>query len=335
LVEVLGVAGLSLDDVFKRVRERVYRESQGRQLPWVASNVLGEFYFRPGMPVAAAPAVAAVPAVVESPVVRKETAVAESPRAAFPAVTGNLIAQSPRDGLAYVGIVAGSYRQGCTANDTACYGEEKPARAVKLTRPFWMGQTEVTVRAYRHYAQQGRMNMPPAPHFNTAWAEADQAMVNVTWDEARMFCEWTGGRLPTEAEWEYAARGGVEGWKYPWGNTITHDNANYGKEKCCGGAVAARDQWLYAAPVGKFERNRLQLYDMAGNVAEWVKDWFAEAYAGGDTDPAGPASGDKRVVRGGSWLQNPWGLRLSARMRLTPGTVSHDVGFRCVVDGPR
>ena len=142
-------------------------------------------------------------------------------------------------------------------------------------------------------------------------------MVKVTWGEAQAFCEWGGGRLPTEAEWALAARGGAGGLKYPWGNDRTHDEANYWKTGGC-------DQWKHTAPVGSFPGNGYGLYDMAGNVYEWVADWFDPEYYSTSTtiDPSGPG------------FINPCVLRTSARLRDDSGSRRIDVGFRCVRDDP-
>jgi iron(II)-dependent oxidoreductase len=198
---------------------------------------------------------------------------------------------------------------------------------VTLTREYWIGRTEVTIAAFKRFAGATGRLMPAPPSFDAAWREDAHPMVNVTWDDARSFCEWAGGRLPTEAEWEYAARGGREGAIYPWGDTISHEQANYE-------GMQGSDRWANTSPVATFSANGFGLHDVAGNVWEWTADWYGESYYGGSpaNDPRGPASGKARVVRGGSCLTGARTLRASARPWLGPSDRYNALGFRCVRD---
>src|SRR5690606_28237629 len=123
---------------------------------------------------------------------------------------------------------------------------------VRISKPFWMGRTEVPVRAYERFVAATDATMPPEPQgirdYNDGWGKKSHPMVKITWDEARSYCEWAGGRLPTEAEWEYAARGGQDGLKYPWGNERSHEEANYWRS-------GGRDIWKNTAPVASFAAN--------------------------------------------------------------------------------
>jgi formylglycine-generating enzyme required for sulfatase activity len=200
---------------------------------------------------------------------------------------------------------------GCSPGDNDCGGNEKPAHTVTISKGFWMGQTEVTVGAYKRFVSGGG---GPLPSGNSS---DEQPVVNVTWNDAVAFCRWSGGRLPTEAEWEYAARAGTAGARYGDLDAIAWYEGNSGKR-------------VHA--VGQKAPNAYRLYDMLGNVWEWVADWFGDEYYGASEprDPRGPPSGESRVVRGGSWLDLAWDARVSSRGWYRPGDWKFNLGFRCV-----
>lgn len=224
-------------------------------------------------------------------------------------------------GLQMVFLPPATFQRGCVLGDASCFADEQPRHAVTLTQGFFVHLTEVTVAAYRAFAAATGKKMVDVP----SWADDTHPVVNVTWEDAQAYCRWIGGRLPTEAEWEYAARGGVAGRRYPWGDSIDHDHANFD-------GVGGRDTFPKSAPVGSFPAHGFGLHDTAGNVWEWCADWYAErAYSGEPvSDPSGPAEGVRRVVRGGSWTSDPGRLRTSYRFSLEPATESLTVGFRCV-----
>lgn len=261
------------------------------------------------------------------------------------------VRRNPRDGLEYVSLPPSEFQMGCLPEDRRCNDDEKPRHAVRLARGFWIGRTEVTVAAFGAFAAAtGYRTAAEQEGWAHAWngtrwgrqeglnwkkpgfAQAPgHPVVAVSWSEAAAFCAWSGGRLATEAEWEYAARGGRADQVYPWPGAPTHDLANYGKDK--GGPLSlGRDQWDATAPSASFPPNGFGLYDLAGNVWEWTADWFGPYSDESATAPTGASSGEYRVLRGGSWNFGPWVLRASSRYGLDPTVRSVNLGVRCVRD---
>ena len=166
-------------------------------------------------------------------------------------------------------------------------------------------------------------------------------IVNVSREDAHGYCEWAGGRLPTEAEWEYAARGGSTEARYGDLDEIAWYADNSGRQRLDSNRIIIEDQANYGKRLGKNgnsthevgqkRANGFGLYDILGNVWEWVNDWYDEKYyqSSPSQDPAGPTSGTLRVLRGGSWSGIRWYLRVSARDRGGPGGRDYNVGFRC------
>lgn len=243
-------------------------------------------------------------------------------------------AVNPRDELQYVWVPAISFMMGCVPDDSDCDYDEKPRHLISLTRGYWIGQTEVTVEAYQHFASAAGIGMPEGPVFDANWHNRNRPIVNVSWNEANGYCEWAGARLPTEAEWERAARSNRDGVRYPWGNPINHENANYGTDDGSKGLALGRDRWEFTSPVASFDPNGLGLYDVSGNAMEWVKDLYADKYYAGtpSVDPRGPTTGTERVLKGGSWFNGPRYQRVSFRIKAEPGKRLSYVGFRCATD---
>jgi formylglycine-generating enzyme required for sulfatase activity len=214
--------------------------------------------------------------------------------------------------LRWVRLPPGRFKAGCIPGDPDCDGDEPPQHDAAIATPFQMLATEVTVGQFAAFARQSDRAMPRLPGWVT---RAEQPMVNLTWDDADAFCRAAGGRLPSELEWEYAARGGVEGWLFPWPGGFD-GQANLGDDK-------GADRFPSTAPAGSFQPNRFGLFDMIGNVWEWTADRY---------DPRAPADAfDLRAARGGSFMTLPRGARISARAALSRlGRHNLEVGFRCV-----
>jgi formylglycine-generating enzyme required for sulfatase activity len=238
---------------------------------------------------------------------------------AQPANVGPLpgaVRENPKDGLKYVWIPPGTFMMGCSPGDNECNNDERPSHQVTISKGFWMGQTEVTVGAYKRFAAATGRQMPPTPNFNRDWANDSMPIINVTWNEAHDYCAWAGGRLPTEAEWEYAVRAGTAEARYGALDEVAWYDGNSGSQ---------------TRPVGEKRANGFGLYDMLGNVWEWVNDWYDQNYYQNSPsrDPPGPPSGQYRVLRGGSWGGVPRYVRASNRGRSLAGRWADFNGVRC------
>ena len=237
---------------------------------------------------------------------------------------------NPKDELEFVWIPRGKFIMGASREDDA-YHDERPQNLVQISKPFLLAKTPVTVAAYKRFTQETGFTMPESPWFNTNWEKGDHPIVNVLWNDAETYCAWAGGRLPTEAEWEYAARGGKEGLRYPWGSELSPDRANY---------KLSRDLKRGTTPVTEFPpQNDWGLLDMIGNVYEWVADFYDETYYTTLSsnkpvqDPKAPQKiSRKRVTRGGCWISGPdsWALRTTHRFGYIPDEVNAGFGFRCL-----
>jgi formylglycine-generating enzyme required for sulfatase activity len=220
------------------------------------------------------------------------------------------------------------------------FADEMPEHPVQLDA-FWIDLTEVTNRQYERCVEDQACSPPSETasftretYFSDA-AYSDYPVVWVTRDQAVEYCSWAGGRLPTEAEWEYAARG-PDSRTFPWGDVFEPSRANYCDASCAAGVndPSYDDGYPETAPVGSFPTgvSWCGALDMAGNVREWVADWFGYFSAEPQINPVGPSEGETYTPKGGCWLDTPEKLRSSNRGQNTPDYSRHKVGFRCVMD---
>jgi formylglycine-generating enzyme required for sulfatase activity len=250
----------------------------------------------------------------------------------------------PADGMEMVYVPGGTFEMGSTEG----FDDEQPVHAVTLDS-FWIDKTEVTNDQFERFVQATDYRTDAEKegigevYSDGSWSEVDGAdwqhpngpetsisgrmdhpVVQVTWNDATTFCQWAGGRLPTEAEWEYAARG-PDGHIYPWGNDAPDDTLlNYNED--VGDITQVGSYPSGASWVGAM--------DMVGNVWEWVADWYdGDYYASSPSqNPKGPETRDEMVVRGGGWSISGAGVRAASRYHPLPDDRVDALGFRCVVE---
>ena len=240
----------------------------------------------------------------------------------------------PIDNKTMLLVPAGEFFMGSVDNDPFADEDEWPQHAVYIDA-FWVDKTEVTNSEFQYCVEAGKCD--PHLHVGNTFAGADQPVVGVDWFQAATYCEWVGGRLPTEAEWEKAARG-TDGRTYPWGNKFDGSRLNYCDANCIQDWRDNRfdDGYKYTSPVGSYPTGASPygLLDMSGNVWEWTADWYDKDYYVTSTyqNPTGPSSGQQRVIRGGSWHYAGRNLRVVNRHKDSPAFRYDKIGFRCVVD---
>ena len=238
------------------------------------------------------------------------------------------------DGMIMVYVPGGEFRMGTTGSLDA------PVHSVALDS-FWIDQTEVTNAQYGRCVAARTCSAPTTCSWGEPTyvdsAKADHPVICVTWQAARIYCEWAGGRLPTEAEWEYAARG-PDASIYPWGDEFDGTRVNSCDINCPHDDQKVTDYddgHAQTAPVGSYPSGAgwCGALDMAGNVWEWVADWHGPYPLARQTNPTGPESGSERLLRGGSWYDhNEYGfLQASSRHPYDPRAYDYLIGFRCVV----
>ncbi len=247
-------------------------------------------------------------------------------------------------GARMIYVPGGVFRMG----DDEGEADQKPSRMVQLD-PFYMDETEVTNAQYQLCVDAGACQPPDSPNatYHPAYygssTYADYPVIFVNWHKANAFCEWRGARLPSEAEWEYAA--GFDPaqsvkYRYTWGDEFDGTHLNYCDANCSQEQrdPETNDGHRDTAPVGSFPEGRspFGMYDMLGNVMEWVSDWYDRRYYsnGPETNPRGPAEGDFKTLRGGSWLSGIDNLGVSVRIYYDPLVSRANIGFRCAMAIP-
>lgn len=229
-----------------------------------------------------------------------------------------------KDGSELVYVKTGEFQMG---SEDRPHG--KPVHKVKL-KAFYISKYKVTTVQYKKFCDATKRKYPKSPSWDNNYflGKPDYPVVNVSWSDAAAYAKWIGGRLPTEAEWEYSARAGTNTYYY-WGEDISHEYLNYL-------GVEGRDQWQYASPVGSFPPNPFGLYDMLGNVWEWVSDWHSDDYfaKGPKENPQGPKKGANRIKKGGGDFGGGTNHGPGERDWKIPSTKSENIGFRIVKSAP-
>jgi formylglycine-generating enzyme required for sulfatase activity len=243
-------------------------------------------------------------------------------------VTGEMI--DPKDGMVLVRIPAGEFPMGSA--DRA-----SPPHTVYLD-DYWIDKTEVSNAQYAMCVAEGECTLPAnnrsslrESYYDNA-EYADYPVIFVGWEQAATYCAWADRHLPTEAQWEKAARG-TDGRIYPWGNTFDGTLLNYCDASCQNSWKDGRfeDGYIETSPIGEYPRGAspFGVLDMAGNVFEWVADWYAPYSQDYQANPIGPDSGVERVMRGGAWGDDVNQVRSDVRSNINPNNWMDFIGFRC------
>jgi formylglycine-generating enzyme required for sulfatase activity len=270
------------------------------------------------------PAAVPVEAVAERPTEMPAAAPTEAPTEKVPgepAVQAGTTWTRPADGMVMVHVPGGTFQMGSDESDPDAEVDEFPRHAVTLDA-FWIDQTEVTNTQYRQCVEAGVCQAPPEACDYGSYGHAhraDHPVLCVDWYGAVAYCEWAEARLPTEAEWEYAARG-PDNFIYPWGNSPPDNTLlNYAgnvDDTTKVGSYPGGASWC-------------QALDMAGNVWEWVADWHGKHPSEAQTNPTGQPVGEYKMVHGGSYVDGPTCVRAAHRFQGLPDDRSPSRGFRC------
>jgi formylglycine-generating enzyme required for sulfatase activity len=378
LLEAMRAPGLSVEEVFKRVRTAVRLASANAQTPWESSSLEGDFYF--GTP----PVQMMAAEETEISRLRAELDAMRQPANAYPPLKQAAaleVAPLPQslweapgtkfrdctDCPQMVVIPAGAYVMGSPDNEDGRYDTEGPQHRVDIPRAFALSLYHVTRDDYGTFVRDTKRSStagcgvwlgsrwatdPSKDWRNPGFTQTEHdPVVCVSWDDAQAYVQWLNKRarrenrhrgpyrLPTEAEWEYAARSGVAA-STAWGEAAA------GCRSANGADLAAKrvnptwtvapcdDGYAQTSPVGSFAPNAFGLYDMAGNAWQWLQDCWHESYLGAPADGTAWTSGEcgRRVDRGGSWYDQPRSLRTAVRYGVAPDTRDYNLGFRVARD---
>jgi len=225
-----------------------------------------------------------------------------------------------KDGVAMVLVPAGAFWMGANRGAKTKLPNEEPGHEVTISKAYYMDEAPVTVAQWKKYVETGEATLP---NLGVKGTKEDMPIYNVSHAEATTYTRWAGVSLPTEAQWERAAKGGRDDAVYPWGADDDVKKRN---------AVGDADEFERLAPVRSFPANDYGLFDMAGNVSQWTDDWYDAGYyvAAERTDPKGPAAGTEKSVRGGAWDKTGLVARVGYRSSLDPKQRASNLGFRCV-----
>ena len=329
-VKELRSPNLSAETVLNRTRIGVSRASNNDQVPWVTSSLVEEFYFgASNTPAPASPAVHprtpaghAIPTITTAskivPAVHRRRRVNQSGRLPNRETFFRDCSDCPE----MVVVPAGSFAMGSSSD------YEKPVHRVRIATGFAIGRNEVTFNEWDKCVDDGGCKFRPD---DRKWGRADRPVINVSWADAKEYIAWmsrkTGKvyRLPSEAEWEYAARAGTD-TPYWWGSEVGSRQAN------CRQCDTGKSEQTF--PVGTFKANQFGLYDTAGNAAEWTEDCWNDSYAGAPSDGSAWLTGDckLRVLRGGSFDSQATYARSMARFRYDANVRYSANGFRVARD---
>lgn len=350
-----------IEEMFRNVRVDVMAATAENQIPWDSSSLTGAFYFRDLVPAADA---------ASAPVATGATGPAE--QTALNAVRGQADPPPPAAGTVFrdcpdcpdmVVIPPGKFVMGAPKEDENRQDDETPMHKVSIAAPFALSAMEITRDQFAAFVADTGRDMSGDCYLaddkegrsddNAGWMApgftqtGSDPVICVGWRDAQAYAEWLGNRtgaqyrLPTEAEWEYAARAGRRGF-YPWDEASDSESCRIGNGIDKTGqpkypaieAAPCDDGVAFTAPVGSYAPNRFKLFDMAGNVWEWVEDCYAANYKDAPDDGSAVIADSciNHVARGGSWIDSPWDLRFARRYSLEGGGRENIVGFRLARD---